>query len=81
LHDAAIDINGDFMLAILRVEMRRRMVALVHSDDNFKESTDFGHLLGAPGEISRPNDGPPPLPGIAVASGHSRRNNYSSRIA
>ena len=71
MHDAAIDINGDFMLAILRVEMRRRMVAVVHSDDDSKESADFGHLLGALGEISIPNDGRPPLPGIAVAGGHS----------
>jgi len=40
---AAIDLDGDFVFTILRVEMWRRMVAVVHPNDDPKESANFWH--------------------------------------
>jgi hypothetical protein len=43
LDDTGIYVDGDFMLAILRVEMRRRMVSIVHPNNDSEESADFWH--------------------------------------
>ena len=43
LDDAAVDFDGDFMLAILGMEMWRRMVAVIHPNDDTEESADFWH--------------------------------------
>ena len=43
LDDAAVDVDSDFMLPILRVEVWRGMIAIVHPNHNSKESADFRH--------------------------------------
>jgi hypothetical protein len=45
LDDAAVNFNRDFMLPILRVEMRCEVVALVHPNNDSEKSADFGHWL------------------------------------
>ena len=48
-NDAARDLNSDFILAILRVEMRWCVITVIHSDDDPEESGNFRHAcnLGA----------------------------------
>ena len=43
LDNAAIDLDGNFMLPVFRVEMRRRMVTVVHPDNDAEEATNFWH--------------------------------------
>jgi len=43
LDDPTIDFDRDFMLPILGVEMRWWMVAVVHPNNDPKESADFWH--------------------------------------
>ena len=43
LNRSALNLDGDFMLAILRMKMGRGMVSVVQSDDDPKEATDFRH--------------------------------------
>ena len=46
LDDAAVYVDGDFMLPVLRMKMRRGVVAVVHSNNDSEESADFWHLPG-----------------------------------
>jgi hypothetical protein len=43
LYDSGFDLNSDLVLSVLGVEMRREMVAVVHSNNDPKESADFWH--------------------------------------
>ncbi len=41
--NTAIDLDRDFMLPILGMEMRRSVVTVVHPDYNSEETADFRH--------------------------------------
>ena len=45
LHNPAFYFHRDFMFSVLRVEMCRRMVPVVHPNNDPKEAADFGHCL------------------------------------
>jgi len=42
-NNAGRDLNGDFILAILSVKMWRRMIAVIHPDDDPEKSGNFRH--------------------------------------
>src|SRR5438128_2926058 len=50
-HGKRRDVYYSPMLAVSHVEVRRRMIVIVHRHDDTEESTDLGHLdePGAPG--------------------------------
>ena len=50
--DACGNFDGDLKLNIRRVEMRRRMIALIHPDDDPEKSGNFRHL-GKVGDLGR----------------------------
>jgi len=43
LDNAAFDLDSNFILPVFRVEMRRRMVTVVHPDNDSEEAADFRH--------------------------------------
>ena len=43
LDNAAIDLDDNFMLPVFRVEMRRKMVTVVHPDNDSEEAANFRH--------------------------------------
>ena len=43
LDNAAFDLDSNLMLPVLRMEMRRRVVTVVHPDNDSEEAADFRH--------------------------------------
>ena len=43
-----MDVDGNLVFAILRMEVRRAVIVVQHIDHDPKESRDFGHVLSSP---------------------------------
>ena len=48
IYIAGFDFNERFMLAIDRVKMRWRMLAIIEANDDAVKTTDFRHFSGLP---------------------------------
>jgi hypothetical protein len=43
LHYSSLDIDGNFLITVFRVKMRRGMIAIEHAHHNSKKATDLRH--------------------------------------
>lgn len=57
LHDASLDVYDDLEVTVDGVEMRRRVLPVVHANDDPEEAADLRHLDPARPSGTRPPDG------------------------